>query len=104
MSQESNATSTSNNQHEQLFLARIRDALYGVEYAGLEMRPDVRLDDSLASVGVYTYDELDIVEFLMAVEDTFGIEIPDEAVWKQDDTGVTKVSTLRDLYNIVFPS
>lgn len=37
-----------------------------------EVRPDTRLKEDLEA------DELDLIEFVMEIEDVFGLEIPDE--------------------------
>ena len=47
-------------------------------------REEVTLDSTLESLGV---DSLEAVEFIMAVENTFGIHIPDEESPKLDTPG-----------------
>lgn len=54
----------------------------GIHYSGVSadhMRPELRLADDLGA------DSLDMVEAAMAVEEEFGIEIPDDR-WEQCET------------------
>lgn len=75
------------------FLSRIQTHF---EAEVLPLRQDVNLDHTLSTAGDPPLDVVDQVELVMAVEDLFGLEVPDLLAWGEH--GNTPC-TLRALYN-----